>query len=145
VTTLPPCRVMSSSFIFLLDMTTFSTWGIYCTVIGGALCRHCRNRKWGRSMSSRHCVATVFSCPKVLWIRIHRIRIQIRIRILPFQVNPDPCDGFFAINVGTFGYFMEGNSVTPPYDMKQSRDLNFDKSHPLILNYHEKVFGYVPQ
>ncbi len=26
---------------------------------------------------------------------------------------------FFAINVGTFGYFMEGNSVTPPYDIKQ--------------------------
>ncbi len=97
-------------------------------------------------MSSRHCVATVFSCPKVLWIRIHRIRIQIRIRILQFQVNPDPCDGFFGgINVGTFGYFMEGNSVTPPYDMKQYRYLNFDKSYPLILNYHEKVLGYVPQ
>ncbi len=31
------------------------------------------------------------------------------------QVNPDLCDGFFAFNVGTFGYFMEGNSVIPPY------------------------------
>jgi hypothetical protein len=39
---------------------------------------------------------------------------------------------------------MEGNSVTPPYDMKQYRYLNFYKSHPLILNYHEKVLGYVP-
>ena len=52
---------------------------------------------------------------------------------------------FLGINVGTFGYFMEGNSVTPPYDMKQYRYLNFDKSYPLILNYHEKVLGYVPQ
>jgi hypothetical protein len=32
-------------------------------------------------------------------------------------------------------------------DMKQYRYLilNFDKSHPLILNYHEKVLGFVPQ
>jgi hypothetical protein len=30
-----------------------------------------------------------------------------------FQENLDSCDGFFAFNVGTFGYFMEGNSVTP--------------------------------
>ncbi len=96
-------------------------------------------------MSSRHCVATVFSRSKVLWIRIHQIRIQTRIWILQFQVNPDLCDGFFCDNVGTFGYFMEGNSVTPPYDMKQYRYLNFDKSHPLILNYHEKGLGYVPQ
>jgi len=29
--------------------------------------------------------------------------------------------------------------------MKQYRYLNFDKSHPLILNYQEKVLGYVPQ
>ena len=32
-----------------------------------------------------------------------------------------------------------------PMDMKQYRYLNFDKSHPLILNYQEKVLGYVPQ
>jgi hypothetical protein len=30
-------------------------------------------------------------------------------------------------------------------DMKQYRYLNFDKSHPLILNYQEKVLGYVTQ
>ncbi len=57
-----------------------------------------------------------------------------------FQVNPDPCEGFFlAFNVVTFGYFMEGNSIIPPMDMKQYRYLNFDKLHPLILNYYEKV------
>jgi hypothetical protein len=57
-----------------------------------------------------------------------------------FQVNPDPCEGFFLVfNVVTFGYFMEGNSVIPPMDMKQYRYLNFDKIHPLILTYHEKV------
>jgi hypothetical protein len=57
-----------------------------------------------------------------------------------FQVNPDPCEGFFlAFNVVTFGYFMEGNSIIPPMDMKQYRYLYFDKLHPLILNYHEKV------
>jgi hypothetical protein len=46
---------------------------------------------------------------------------------------------FLVFNVVTFGYFMEGNSVIPPMDMKQCRYLNFDKLHPLILNYHEKV------
>ena len=61
------------------------------------------------------------------------------------QVNPDPCEGFFlAFNVVTFGYFMEGNSVIPPMDMKQCRYLNVDNSHPHILNYHEKVSGYAP-
>ncbi len=48
----------------------------------------------------------------------------------------------WRFNVGTFSYFSEGNSVIPPLDMKQYRYKNFDKSHPLILNYHEKVSGY---
>ncbi len=36
---------------------------------------------------------------------------------------------------------------SPPLDLKQYteyRYTNVDKSHPLILNYHEKVSGYVP-
>jgi hypothetical protein len=34
---------------------------------------------------------------------------------------------------------------SPPMDMNQCRYTNFYKSHPLILNYHEKVSGYGPQ
>jgi len=33
---------------------------------------------------------------------------------------------------------------SPPLDMKQYWYTNFDKSHPPVLNYHEKVSGYVP-
>ena len=63
-----------------------------------------------------------------------------------FQVNPDPCDGFFlAINVGTLVLLWRVIPSPLPMDMKQYRYLNFDKSHPLILNYQEKVLGYVPQ
>jgi hypothetical protein len=40
---------------------------------------------------------------------------------------------------------MEGNSITPSMDMNQYRYLKFYIPHTLILNYHEKVSGYVPQ
>ena len=87
-------------------------------------------------MLSRHQVATEIRRPKMLWIRIHWIRIRIRIRIQHFKWIRIHVTVFFAFNVVTFGHFMEGNSVTPPpMDMKQCRYLNFDKSHPLILNY----------
>jgi hypothetical protein len=60
-----------------------------------------------------------------------------------FQVNPDPCDGFFWRLM--LAHLVTLWRVIPsplPMEIKQYRYLNFDKSHPLILNYHEKVLGY---
>ena len=96
-------------------------------------------------MLFKHQIATEFRRPKVLWIRIDWIRIRIRIWIQHFKSIRILVTVFLAFNVVTSGYFMEGNSVIPPMDMKQYRYLNFDKLHPLVLNFHEKVSGYVPQ
>ena len=63
-----------------------------------------------------------------------------------FQVNPDPCDGvFLRLMTAHLVILWRVIPSPPPMDMKQYRYLNFDKSHPLILNFHEKVLGYVPQ
>ncbi len=52
---------------------------------------------------------------------------------------------FLAVNVGTLVILWRVIPSPLPMDMKQYRYLNFDKSNPLILNYQEKVLGYVPQ
>jgi hypothetical protein len=63
-----------------------------------------------------------------------------------FQENLDPCEGFFMHLMSAHLVILSRVIPSPPStDMKQYRFLNFDKSHPLILNYHEKVLGYVPQ
>ncbi len=63
-----------------------------------------------------------------------------------FQENLDSCDGFFLLLMSAHLVILWRVIPSPPsMDMKQYRYLNFYKSHPLVLNYHEKVLGYVPQ
>jgi hypothetical protein len=63
-----------------------------------------------------------------------------------FKVNSDPCGDFILrLMLAHLVILWRVIPSPPPMDMKQYRYLNFDKSHPLILNYHEKVLGYVPQ
>ncbi len=62
-----------------------------------------------------------------------------------FQENLDPCDVFLRLMSAHLVILWRVIPLPPSMDMKQYRYLNFDKSHPLILNYHQKVLGYVPQ
>jgi hypothetical protein len=63
-----------------------------------------------------------------------------------FQENLDPCDGFSLCLMSAHLVILWRVIPSPTsMDIKQDRYLNFDKSHPLILNYHEKVLGYVSQ
>ena len=62
-----------------------------------------------------------------------------------FQVNTDPCDGFFwRLMSSHLAILWRVIPSPPPVDMKQFRYSNVDNSHPHILNYHEKVSGYAP-
>ncbi len=54
---------------------------------------------------------------------------------------------FFAFNLMSSHVVILGRVILSPpsMDMKQSRYTNFYKSNPLILNFQEKVSGYVRQ
>ncbi len=78
----------------------------------------------------------------------------------PDSLNPDLDTGYgssssrksvslwrFSLHLMSSHLVILGRVIPSPpsIDMKQCRYTNFYKSHPLILNFHEKVSGYVRQ